>query len=103
MARSADRAAITGLQRVLDQWSRFEQMKDQWATWLKETDMKLHAVNLKDTLQQKRDQLEELQVRRTARGMTQRQRQTCHRQWRYSVLGQLQKYPHGSTQLQATT
>ena len=37
-------------------------MKDQWAAWLKETDMKLHAVSLKDTLQQKKDQLEELQV-----------------------------------------
>ncbi|XP_043244080.1 nesprin-1-like [Amphibalanus amphitrite] len=59
---SSAEAAINGLQRVLDQWSRFEQMKDQWAAWLKETDMKLHAVNLKDTLQQKKDQLEELQA-----------------------------------------
>ena len=37
-------------------------MKDQRAAWLQETDLKLHAVTLRDTLQEKRDQLEQLQT-----------------------------------------
>lgn len=38
-------------------------MKDQCLSWLRETDTKLHAVDLKATADEKKEQLELLKVR----------------------------------------
>lgn len=38
-------------------------MKEQCLAWLRETDTKLHAVDLKPTLDEKKQQLEILKVR----------------------------------------
>ena len=54
------RSTIEALENKLQQWSEFEQLKDQCLSWLRETDTKLHAVDLKATVKEKRNQLEML-------------------------------------------
>lgn len=51
---------IEALENKLQQWTEYEQLKDHCLTWLRETDTKLHAVDLKAVISEKRDQLEEL-------------------------------------------
>lgn len=46
------------MENKLHQWTEYEQLKDHCVSWLKETDTKLHSVDLKATLKEKRDQLE---------------------------------------------
>jgi len=50
------------LDTKLQQWNEYETLKDQCLTWIRETDTKLHAVDLKATSQEKKDQLEILKV-----------------------------------------
>lgn len=51
-------STIEKLEAILSQWGDFESMKDAIQTWLRETDNKLHAVNLKTTLAEKKETLE---------------------------------------------
>jgi nesprin-1 len=50
------------LDTKLQQWNEYEVLKDQCMTWIRETDTKLHAVDLKATSQEKKEQLEILKV-----------------------------------------
>lgn len=59
---SAVSSTIEGLEGTLNQWGDFETMKDHAQSWLRETDNKLHAVNLKATLPEKQDTLEMLKA-----------------------------------------
>lgn len=52
------RFTVETLENKLQQWSEFEQLKDHCLSWLRETDTKLHAVDLKASVNEKRDQLE---------------------------------------------
>lgn len=52
------RSTIETLENKLHQWSEYEQLKDHCLGWLRDTDTKLHAVDLKATISEKRDQLE---------------------------------------------
>jgi hypothetical protein len=56
------RSIIEALDTKLQQWNEYETLKDQCMTWIRETDTKLHAVDLKATSQEKKDQLEMLKV-----------------------------------------
>jgi len=56
------RSTIEALDTKLQQWNEYEALKDQCMTWIRETDTKLHAVDLKATSQEKKDQLEMLKV-----------------------------------------
>lgn len=51
---------IQALQSKLEQWSEYEQSKEKCLTWIRNTDTKLHSIDLKPTLQEKNKQLEEL-------------------------------------------
>ncbi|KAK6636175.1 hypothetical protein RUM43_009828 [Polyplax serrata] len=55
---STIKSTIEALENKLHQWTEYEQLKDHCVSWLKETDTKLHSVDLKATLKEKRDQLE---------------------------------------------
>lgn len=50
-------SSIEALVQKLKLWNDFEGQKDECMNWLKETDAKLHAVDLKPTLESKIDQL----------------------------------------------
>lgn len=50
------------LEAKLQQWSDYETLKDQCLVWLRETDTKLHTVDLKATLGEKQHQLDILKV-----------------------------------------
>lgn len=50
------------LESKLQQWSDYELLKDQCMAWLRETDTKLHAIDLKATFEEKKEQLEILKV-----------------------------------------
>lgn len=56
------RSTIEALDTKLQQWNEYETLKDQCMTWIRETDTKLHAVDLKATSQEKKEQLEILKV-----------------------------------------
>ncbi|KDR11756.1 Nesprin-1 [Zootermopsis nevadensis] len=55
---SAVKSTIEALDTKLQQWNEYETLKDQCMTWIRETDTKLHAVDLKATSQEKKEQLE---------------------------------------------
>ncbi|XP_071454288.1 muscle-specific protein 300 kDa-like [Hetaerina americana] len=55
---SAVRSTIEAFENKLQQWNEYESLKDQCLSWIRETDTKLHAVDLKPNLQEKKDQLE---------------------------------------------
>lgn len=57
---SAVSNTIEALQTKLESWSEYEAMKEQCLTWIRETDTKLHSVDLKPTLKEKIAQLNEL-------------------------------------------
>ena len=53
---------IESIEQTLNQWVDFETTKDEIQTWLRETDNKLHSVNLKSTLQEKKQTLDMLKT-----------------------------------------
>nr|XP_050869210.1 muscle-specific protein 300 kDa [Vespula vulgaris] len=57
---SAVKSTIEALENKLQQWNEFENLKERCLVWIKDTDTKLHAVDLKSTLAEKKDQLEKL-------------------------------------------
>lgn len=57
---SAVASTIELLGNKLAQWAEYEAAKDQCLTWIRDTDTKLHSVDLKATAREKRAQLEEL-------------------------------------------
>ena len=59
---SAVKSTMEALESKLQQWNEFEASKERCLTWIRETDTKLHAVDLKSTLEEKKDQLEKLRV-----------------------------------------
>lgn len=56
------RSTINSLESRLQQWSEYETLKDECLAWLRETDTKLHAIDLKATAEEKKAQLEILKV-----------------------------------------
>ncbi|CAG7726205.1 unnamed protein product [Allacma fusca] len=59
---SSIESSINALQQKLVLWTSFEMEKDKFMSWLKETDSKLHAIDLQPTLDDKIQQLHNLQV-----------------------------------------
>lgn len=59
---TAVKSTIETLENKLQQWNEFETSKERCLAWMRETDTKLHAVDLKATLQEKKDQLELLRT-----------------------------------------
>lgn len=59
---SAVRSTIEALENKLQQWSEFEGSKERCLAWMRDTDTKLHAVDLKPTLAEKKNQLEKLRA-----------------------------------------
>lgn len=59
---SAVSSTIEALENKLEGWSEYEALKDQCLAWIRETDTKLHMVDLKATCKQKRGQLEILKT-----------------------------------------
>jgi len=56
------RTSIEALESKLNSWNEFDVLKESCLTWLRETDYKIHAIDLKNSLQEKKTQLEELKV-----------------------------------------
>jgi len=56
------RSSIEALENKLNSWNEFDVLKESCLTWLRETDYKIHAIDLKKSLQEKKTQLEELKV-----------------------------------------
>nr|CAD7429520.1 unnamed protein product [Timema monikensis] len=56
------RSTIEALDSKLQQWNEYESLKDQCMSWIRETDTKLHAVDLQATAQEKKQQLEILKA-----------------------------------------
>ncbi|XP_018395829.1 PREDICTED: nesprin-1 isoform X2 [Cyphomyrmex costatus] len=59
---SAVKSTIESLENKLQQWSEFEISKERCLAWMRDTDTKLHAVDLKSTLAEKKTQLEKLRA-----------------------------------------
>lgn len=59
---SAVKSTIEALENKLQQWNDFEASKEQCLAWMRNTDTKLHAVDLKPTLADKKTQLEKLRA-----------------------------------------
>jgi len=55
-------SSIDSLNQKLRLWNDFEEKKEECMNWLKDTDTKLHAVDLKPTLETKVEQLNELKT-----------------------------------------
>lgn len=53
-------STIEALETKLQQWEEYENSKERCLTWIRDTDMKLHAADLKATLPEKKEQLEKL-------------------------------------------
>ena len=51
------------LETTISQWSEFETLFDNNATWLKDSELKLKDVDLKSTLPEKKEQHEHIRVR----------------------------------------
>ena len=56
------RNAITTLQTKLQQWGEYEALRDECMSWLRDTDSIVHAIDLKSTLDEKREQSDLLKV-----------------------------------------
>lgn len=56
------RSTMETLEGKLQQWSDYEVLKDQCLAWLRDTDTRLHTVDLKATCVEKQQQLEDLKV-----------------------------------------
>lgn len=57
---SAVSTAIESMESSLNQWIEFDILKEELQGWLREIDNQLHAVNLKETLTEKKETLETL-------------------------------------------
>lgn len=57
---SAVKMTIDSLETKLQQWNEYETSKERCFAWIRDTDTKLHAVDLKSTLEEKKGQLEKL-------------------------------------------
>jgi nesprin-1 len=57
---SAVASTIDALETTLANWTNFEAVKDVMQAWLRNIDNKLHAVNLRATLEEKKETLNEL-------------------------------------------
>lgn len=55
-------ATIEALEAKLQQWTELESSKEQTLAWLRDTDVRLHGIELKATLEDKRGQLATLKV-----------------------------------------
>lgn len=56
------RSSIEALEKKLNSWNEFDTLKESCLVWLRETDYKIHAIDLKNSLQEKKSQFEELKV-----------------------------------------
>lgn len=56
------RTTMESLENKLQQWNEYENLKDQCLAWIRETDTKLHAIDLKSSCKEKQEQLEALKV-----------------------------------------
>ncbi|KAG7206621.1 hypothetical protein KM043_000301 [Ampulex compressa] len=57
---TAVKSTIEALEGKLQQWGEFESSKERCLAWMRETDGKLHAVDLKASLAEKKEELEAL-------------------------------------------
>lgn len=57
---STVKTTIDSLRSKLQHWNEYETLKERCIAWIRDTDTKLHAVDLKSTLDEKKDQLEKL-------------------------------------------
>ena len=53
---------IDSLELALVQWDDYEAQRETCQTWIRETDAKLHAIDLKANLAEKQQQLAQLKV-----------------------------------------
>lgn len=53
---------IEAIENKLQQWDEFEKLKDDCVSWIRLTDNKLHAIDLKPNLEEKKSQLDELKT-----------------------------------------
>lgn len=59
---SLNQTTIEGIENKLQQWDEFEKLKDDCVNWLRSTDNIIHAIDLKQTLEEKKLQLDELKA-----------------------------------------
>lgn len=55
-------SSIELIENKLQQWDEFERLKEECVSWLRDTDNKLHAIDLKATCAEKKSQLDELKA-----------------------------------------
>lgn len=55
-------STIEAIEARLQQWSEYEQLRDQCLAWIRDTDNDLHAIDLKEDLSKKRAQLDALKA-----------------------------------------
>lgn len=55
-------STIELIENKLQQWDEFEKLKEECVNWIRDTDNKLHAIDLKATCNEKKNQLEELKA-----------------------------------------
>jgi len=55
-------SAIESLESKLKQWSDYETLKEQCQQWLRQIDGSFHAIDLKSTLEEKQNQLQEIKA-----------------------------------------
>ncbi len=53
---------VEGLEAKIKQWGDFESVREECLSWLKDTDTQLHTFDLKGTLPEKQQQLEDLKA-----------------------------------------
>lgn len=55
-------STVESIENKLQQWDEYEKLKDQCIVWIRDTDNKLHSVDLKATNNEKKEQLETLKA-----------------------------------------
>lgn len=60
--KSAVENAIQALEGKLDGWSDYELLKEHCLAWIRDTDTKLHSIDLRATAPEKKNQLEQLKA-----------------------------------------
>lgn len=55
-------STVESIENKLQQWDEYEKLKDQCVVWIRDTDNKLHSVDLKATNAEKKEQLEILKA-----------------------------------------
>lgn len=56
------KSTIEAIENRLQQWNEYEMLRDQCFAWIRDTDGKLHAIDLKSSLPEKKTQLETLKT-----------------------------------------